>query len=354
MPDSIKSDSIKPDSIKSDSIKAADVVDASELSDEKESPATPVIHVAPSPHIGDTAAGTQRMMIDVLIALLPVVLVSVYLFRLYAVKQLFICLVVCLASEYIFVRMRGRSWTLKDCSAAVTGIILALSLPGSAPWFVGVIASVVAMGIGKIIFGGLGMNIFNPAMVGRAFVMIAFAGLMGAGAYENMTDLVDAVSGATPLSELKFSNITTDISPLFWGNTNGSLGETSIAACLLGGLFLVFRKTASWQIPLSILLTVLVIAGITDLAHASSGQFLVHQLFGGALMFGAFFIATDPVTSPLTSRGKLLFGIGTGVLIMIIRLFSGYPEGVMFAVLMMNAVTPLINRWTNPAPMGEA
>ncbi len=346
-----------PDSIKPDSIKTVDVVDASELSDVKESPAIPVIpviHVAPSPHIGDTAAGTQRMMIDVLIALLPVVLVSVYLFRLYAVKQLLICLVSCLASEYIFVRMRGRSWTLKDCSAAVTGIILALSLPGSAPWFVGVIGSVIAMGIGKIIFGGLGMNIFNPAMVGRAFVMIAFAGLMGAGAYENMTGLVDAVSGATPLSELKFGNITTDISPLFWGNTNGSLGETSTAACLLGGLFLVFRKTASWQIPIGLLSTVFIIAGVTDLAHSSSGLFLVHQLFGGALMFGAFFIATDPVTSPLTSRGKLLFGIGTGVLIMIIRLFSGYPEGVMFAVLMMNAVTPLINRWTNPLPMGEA
>ncbi len=343
-----------PDSIKPDSIKTSDAVKASEFSDVKETPVIPAIHVAPSPHIRDTAAGTQGMMIDVLIALLPVVLVSVYLFRLYAVKQILICLISCLASEYIFVRMRGRSMTLKDCSAGVTGIILALSLPGSAPWFVGVIASVIAMGIGKIIFGGLGMNIFNPAMVGRAFVMIAFAGLMGAGAYENMTGLVDAVSGATPLSALKFGNITTDILPLFWGKTNGSLGETSTAACLLGGLFLVFRKTASWQIPLSILSTVLVIAGITDLAGSHSGLFLIHQLFGGALVFGAFFIATDPVTSPLTSRGKLLFGIGTGALIMTIRLFSGYPEGVMFAVLMMNAVTPLINRWTNPAPMGEA
>jgi electron transport complex protein RnfD len=294
------------------------------------------------------------MMIDVLIALTPVVLVSVYLFRAYAVKQLLICLVSCLIAEYVFVRMRGRSMTLKDCSAGVTGIILALSLPGSAPWFVGVIASVVAMGIGKIIFGGLGMNIFNPAMVGRAFVMIAFAGLMSAGSYENITGLVDAVSGATPLSAMKFNNTSVEFSHLFFGNTNGSIGETSSAACIIGGLFLVFKKTASWQIPVSIVLTVLAIAGITDVAKAGSGLFIVHHLFSGALMFGAFFIATDPVTSPLTSKGKWIFGFGTGMLIMIIRLFSGYPEGVMFAVLMMNAVTPLINRWTNPQPMGEA
>ena len=334
-----------------DSNKKLDIVKDFKSSDVKDNK---VIHVAPSPHIRDAKANTQKMMTDVLIALTPVVLVSVYLFRAYAVKQLLICIVSCLISEYVFVRMRGRSLTLKDCSAGVTGIILALSLPGSAPWFVGVIASVVAMGIGKIIFGGLGMNIFNPAMVGRAFVMIAFAGLMGAGSYENITGLVDAVSGATPLSAMKFNNTSAEFSHLFWGNTNGSIGETSAAACIIGGLFLVFRKTASWQIPVSILLTVLAIAGITDVAGAGSGLFVVHHLFSGALLFGAFFIATDPVTSPLTSKGKWIFGFGTGMLIMIIRLFSGYPEGVMFAVLMMNAVTPLINRWTNPQPMGEA
>ncbi len=312
------------------------------------------LHVAPSPHIRETKISTQKIMFDVLIALIPMVVMSVYLFRMYAVKQLLIGTVSCLAAEALFVRMRGRTLTLKDCSAAITGIILALSLPGSAPWFVGVIASVVAIGIGKIIFGGLGMNIFNPAMVGRAFVMIAFAGLMGAGSYENMAGLVDAVSGATPLSEFKFSNTTVEVSKLFWGNTNGSIGETSSAACLIGGLFLVFRKTASWQIPVSILLTVLIITGVTDYVGDRSGLYVYHHLFGGAIMFGSFFIATDPVTSPLTSKGKWIFGFGIGALIMIIRQFSGYPEGVMFAVLIMNAVTPLINRWTKPQPMGEA
>ena len=313
-----------------------------------------LIHVAPSPHINDASARTQKMMMDVILALLPVIALSIYLFRFYAVKQLFICVFACMGAELLFVRMRGKALTLKDCSAVVTGIILALSLPGSAPWFVGVLASVVAIGIGKIIFGGLGMNIFNPAMVGRAFVMIAFAQLMGAASYENVTGLVDAVSGATPLSALKFNGISVGTASLFWGTTNGSLGETSTAACLLGGLFLVFRKTVSWQIPSGILLSVALIAGITDVADAHSGLFLLHHLFGGALMFGAFFIATDPVTSPLTPKGKWIFGLGTGFLIMILRLFSGYPEGVMFAVLMMNAVTPLINRWTTPQPMGEA
>jgi H+/Na+-translocating ferredoxin:NAD+ oxidoreductase subunit D len=333
----------------SDIIKEPEPMNPSDLADENAA-----LHVAPSPHINDASAHTQKMMTDVILALLPVIILSIYLFKFYAVKQLFICVVTCMGAEFLFVKMRGKTLTLKDCSAVVTGIILALSLPGSAPWFVGVLASVVAIGIGKIIFGGLGMNIFNPAMVGRAFVMIAFAQLMGAASYENVTGLVDAVSGATPLSALKFNGLSTGTASLFWGTTNGSLGETSTAACLLGGVFLVFRKTASWQIPAGILLSVALIAGITDMAGSHSGLALLHHLFGGALMFGAFFIATDPVTSPLTPRGKWIFGLGTGFLIMIIRLFSGYPEGVMFAVLMMNAVTPLINRWTTPQPMGEA
>jgi len=171
----------------------------------------PLINVAPSPHISDSGVSTRRMMVDVLLGLSPAIVVSLYLFRFYALKQLIVCVAACLAAEYLLVRMRGKSFTLKDCSAMVTGVILGLSMPGSAPWFVGALASVVGIGIGKIIFGGVGMNIFNPAMVGRAFVMIAFAQLMGAGAYENVTGLVDAVSGATPLSALKFNGIATDI-----------------------------------------------------------------------------------------------------------------------------------------------
>jgi len=313
---------------------------------------SPSIHVAPSPHISEADITTRRMMTDVLIALVPLVIMSILIFRMDAVKQLLICTAACLAAEALFIRMRGKPVTLTDCSAPVTGIILALSFPGTAPWYAGVIASFAAIGIGKIIFGGLGMNIFNPAMVGRAFVMVAFASAMGASAYIDPLAGVDAVSQATPLSALKQNNLLTSLPDLFWGITNGSIGETSSFACILGGLFLCFRKTASWQIPLGIISTVVIISGVIDLTGSHPGSLLVHHLFGGALLFGAFFIATDPVTSPLTSKGKLIFGIGTGVIIMVIRLFSGYPEGMMFAVLLMNAVTPLINRWTIPQPTG--
>ena len=314
--------------------------------------ATPVINVAPSPHVASSST-TRQMMYDVLIALLPVVCVSIYLFKLYAVKQLAICLASCLVSEAVFVKIRGKSITLTDGSAAVTGIILALSLPGTAPWYAGVIASVVAVSIGKIIFGGLGMNLFNPAMVGRAFVMISFAGVMGAAAYEHSGSAVDIITQATPLNAFKQSGISFPLLDMFLGTTNGSLGETSAIACIIGGLYLCIRRTASWEIPFSIITTIVVISGIQDIVGPCSGRMVLHHLLGGAALFGAFFIATDPVTSPLTSKGKLIFGTGVGMFIMLLRLFSGYPEGVMFAVLLMNAVTPLINRWTIPRPLGE-
>jgi len=312
------------------------------------------IHVAPSPHLSDQTFTTRRMMIDVLIALLPPIIMSVYVFRMFAVKQLVICMAACLAAEFVFVKMRSKSVTLDDCSALVTGVIIALSLPGTAPWYVGVLASVVAIGIGKIIFGGLGMNIFNPAMVGRAFVMIAFASAMGASAYINPNGSIDAMSMATPLTAFKQGGVATAIMDLFVGITNGSLGETSALACLLGGGYLLYRKTASWEIPAAILSAVVVISFLADMSGGFGGRFVLHQLFGGALLFGTFFIATDPVTSPVTPKGKWIFGMGIGSLIMVIRLFSGYPEGVMFAVLLMNAMTPLINRWTIPKPMGVA
>lgn len=314
----------------------------------------PSLNVAPSPHVADTSFTTQRMMTDVLIGLTPLVAMSVFMFRWLAVQQIAVCVVACLVSEAVFVSMRGKRITLNDCSAAVTGLILALSLPATAPWYVGCLAGVVAMGIGKIIFGGLGMNIFNPAMVGRAFVMIAFASLMGAGAYENPASAIDAISQATPLTALKGSGIATSLFDLFFGFTNGSLGETSALAALIGGTFLCIRRTASWEIPVGVIACVTVFAGLADLSAGANGHLLLHHLFGGALLFGAFFIATDPVSSPLTPRGKFIFGAGVGAFIMIIRLFSGYPEGVMFAILLMNAVTPLINRWTIPRPMGDA
>lgn len=316
------------------------------------SAAAPVIHVSPSPHLSNQALTTQRIMLDVVIGLLPVVLMALYVFRLYAVKQLAICVVSCLAAEALFTKMRGRSLPLKDCSALVTGIILALSLPGPAPWYVGFIASFVAIGIGKTIFGGVGMNLFNPAMVGRAFVMIAFASVLAAAGYQDAGSAVDAVTQATPMDTFKQTGVATPLSALFFGLTNGSLGETSALACLIGGLFLCIRRTASWEIPVGVILSVIVFGGIANLVNPDAAWTVLHHLLGGSLLFGAFFIATDPVSSPLTPKGKFLFGIGVGALIMLLRLFSGYPEGVMFAVLLMNGLTPLINRWTIPQPLG--
>ncbi|MCB2147773.1 MAG: RnfABCDGE type electron transport complex subunit D [Deltaproteobacteria bacterium] len=315
-------------------------------------PTAPVIHVSPSPHLVQTASSTRRMMVDVLIALVPVVAMSLFVFRGYALFQLAVCLGGCLLAELVFVKMRGRPSTLKDGSAIVTGIILAMSLPGTAPWYVGTIAAFVAIGIGKIIFGGMGMNLFNPAMVGRAFVMISFAGALAASGFEDVRSAVDAISQATPMNAYKINGVVTPLTHLFWGTTNGSLGETSALACLLGGLYLVIRRTASWEIPAGLIAAVLVLGGVADLAGPADGWTVLHHILGGSLLFGAFFIATDPVTSPLTPTGKFIFGAGTGMLIMVLRLFSGYPEGVMFAVLFMNALTPLINRWSIPTPFG--
>jgi electron transport complex protein RnfD len=314
----------------------------------------PELNVAPSPHLHTTGMSSFTMMRDVLIALSPTVLVALLNFRGMAVKQLLICIVACMAAEALFTGMRGRRATLGDLSAVVTGTILALSLPATAPWYVGVIGSAVAIGIGKVVFGGLGMNIFNPAMVGRAFVMIAFAGAMAAAGYIASGQGVDVISQATPLTAFKQSDITTSLSALFMGTCNGSLGETSALACLLGGLFLCVRRVASWEIPAGVLISALFWGGIANLTHLHSQWTVLHHLLSGALLFGAFFIATDPVTSPLSPKGKWIFGAGIGSMVMLLRIFSGYPEGVMFAVLLWNALTPLINRWTIPRPFGGA
>ena len=312
-----------------------------------------VLEVSPSPHIADSSFTTRRMMADVIIGLIPVMGMAIYVFHFYVIKQMLICLFTCLAAEAVFIKMRNRPFSLTDLSAAVTGLILGLSLPVTAPWYVGVIASVFAIGIGKVIFGGLGMNIFNPAMAGRAFVMIAFASLMAASGYVDPKIGIDAITQATPLTAFKQMGSATPLSNLVFGFVNGSPGEISAIACIIGGLYLCARRTASWEIPAGIILMAAIISGLAGLFGQGVLWTIGYHLFSGALLFGAFFIATDPVTSPITPVGKFIFGVGIGFFVMIIRLFSGYPEGVMFAVLLMNAVTPLINRWTIPSAMGE-
>lgn len=316
----------------------------------------PRLHVAPGPHLSNSAFTTRRMMIDVLIGLAPVLIASVVVFRWYAILQVGICVASCLVAEWLFALWRGRRAPLADISTAVTGVILGLSLPWSAPWYVGAVASFVAVGLGKAVFGGLGQNIFNPAMVGRAFVMISFASVMGATSYLRPGATLEILTQATPLTAAKEA-VGLELPalwPMFLGNINGSLGETSVLACLVGGLYLCWRRAASWEIPVSVMVGAAVVAGLTNLVDPETPLTVLHHLAGGSLVFGAFYIATDPVTSPLTSKGKVVFGAGIGILVVLIRLFSNYPEGVVFAVLLMNAMVPLINRWVVPLPLGGA
>lgn len=311
----------------------------------------PQLTVAPGPHIADGSLTTRRMMLDVILAALPLVGVSLALFRQYAALQIALSIASALAAERLFGWMRRRPSTLGDLSAAVTGLILGLSLPAAAPWYVAVVGAFAGIGFGKAVFGGLGQNIFNPAMVGRAFVMMAFPAALGATAYVAPSLGIDALTQATPLTAFKMSGRATDLLPLFLGWTNGSIGETSALAALVGGVYLCARGTAAWRIPAGAIVAMAALAGIPDLFRSTPWT-VGHQLASGAFMFGAFFIATDPVSSPLTPKGQWIFGAGFGALVLLIRKLSGYPEGVMFSVLLMNAVTPLINRWTIPTPVG--
>ena len=323
-------------------------------------PQGPSSYVAPFPHLHENRASSRGMMRDVLIALCPVLAASLLTFGWRAAYVLSVCLASCLATEELLTRWRGGRSTLGDFSATVTGAVLAFSLPATTPWWVAMIASVVAIGIGKLAFGPLGQSVFNPAMVGRAFVMLSFSQFLSAPAYQ-VTDSTGALSRATPLT------LATDataelpsLGALVLGSVNGSLGETSVLACLIGGVFLCLRGTSVWGIPLGVIAGVAVPAGLGELffsdqsvaALPALGLSTLEHLTAGALIFGAFFIATDPVTSPITRKGGLIYGVGIGLLTWIIRSFSSYPEGVMFAVLVMNGCVPLINRWTVPVPFG--
>ena len=335
------------------------------------------LHVGPTPHVSAPLT-TSRMMADVLIALIPITVTATILFGWRTLQVPLICVATSVLTEMIFNFCRKKPNSLGDCSAVITGLILAFSVPPTLPWFACVIGSVVAVGIAKMLFGGLGSNIFNPAMVGRAFLMICFGQLMTTWTPSVIegTAGIDATTKATTLAIAKFTEsdrtrALDEVSPeeyntslqvrsgtpavlydLSIGTVGGSLGETSALAILIGGIYLLWRKTISYQITLGMIGAILVFAG---LAHYFSPQQVMHplgHLLAGGAMFGAFFIATDPVSSPLSNTGRWIFGIGTGTLVMVIRIFSGYPEGVMFAVLIMNAVAPLLDRWTVPAPLG--
>ncbi len=312
-------------------------------------PKTPELVVAPGPHVASGTLTTRRMMFDVVGAVLPVALIEIAMFRHASAFKLLLAIATCMGAEGMFQAMRGRRATLGDGSALLTGLILGLSFPPNTAWHIIFVASLVAIGLGKMAYGGLGQNIFNPAMVGRAFAIVAFPAALGAAAY---VPVVDGVSMATPLSAFKAEGVIPPLAPLFAGIGQSGYGTSSALASVIGGLYLCVRRAASWEIPAAMIGTAALLAGVIQLLGVSGGWTVLHELSGGALIFGAFFIATDPVSSPLTPRGKLIFGAGIGALVIVIRKLTGYPEGVMFAVLIMNAFTPLINRWTVPTPLG--
>ncbi len=322
--------------------------------------------VESSPHLGGDLT-TQRVMVDVLIALLPATLCAFWLFRMHTIILLVSSVAGAVAAEVFANRLTGRQNSLGDLTAVLTGVILAFCLPPKFPFYFAFLGGAVSTGIGKMVFGGLGANIFNPAMVGRAFLTACFGTMMTSWTEpETLLAIgsVEAVTQATPLGLAKEILKTGGDDPeklralgallpkLVIGNVGGSLGETSGAAIFLGGIWMLARRTITWHIPVGVLLGALVFALpawlINPQAIANPG---IH-LLGGGLLFCAFIIATDPVTCPLSARGRLVFGAGVGLLTMLIRVVGGYPEGVMYAVLLMNAVTPFLDRWTENVPLG--
>ena len=311
--------------------------------------------VSPSPHIhgGDSIS---KNMYGVLIALVPAFLVSLYYFGLGALIVTATSVVACVLYEYLIQKfLMKKEPTVCDGSAILTGVLLAFNLPSNLPVWIILIGALAAIGIGKMSFGGLGNNIFNPALVGRVFLLISFPAQMTMWPeVGQLTAYTDATTGATVLSlmnEGALDKLPTLVDMLL-GKMGGSLGEVSALALLLGLVFMLWKKIITWQIPVSILLTVFVFTGIMHLVNpVQYASPFVHLLSGG-LMLGAIFMATDYVTSPMSKNGMLVYGVGIGILTTVIRLFGSYPEGMSFAILIMNAFTPLINSYIKPKHFG--
>jgi len=285
----------------------------------------------------------------VIIALSPAVGAAICFFGLRALLLILICIISCLLGEWLLTKIRKKPSTINDLSAVVTGLLLALLLPPTTTWYAAILGSLFSIIVGKQLFGGLGFNIFNPALLGRAFLMAAYPMMLNT-YIKPLT--ADAVTTATPLTLIKYSQELTSAKSLFIGNVAGSLGETSAVCLIIGGIYLLLKKVGDWRIPLSIFLTVLISATICFFLDPSKGSPFFH-LFSGGMLLGVFFMATDPVSTPTTKKGRFVFGVICGLMIMIIRYWGGYPEGVMYSILFMNAFSPLINRYTVAKSFGR-
>ena len=304
-------------------------------------------------------------MLLVILALLPAYVVSVIEFGWGALITAAICVLACVCTEYVISRylLKEQKQSIGDLSAVLTGLLLAFNLPSNLDWWIVLIGAVVAIGVGKMSFGGLGQNPFNPALVGRVFLLISFPAQMTTWPTPQgfNTSYLDAETGATPLYYLKHIMKTGDTSfvenlpalkDAFLGVMGGSLGEVCALALIIGGLFLICARVITWHIPVSIIATVALFSWIATPAGMEPCTFIGYELLSGGLMLGAFFMATDYVTSPMTAWGKIIFGIGIGFIMMVIRTWGAYPEGMSFAILIMNACVPLLNK-LRPQRFGE-
>lgn len=312
--------------------------------------------VSPSPHIhsGDSV---ERNMYGVLIALIPAFLVSLVFFGLGALIVTAVSVLSCVAFEYLIQKYIIKTKpTIGDGSAIITGVLLAFNLPSNLPVWIIMIGALVAIGIGKMSFGGLGNNIFNPALVGRVFLLISFPVQMTTWPEPGVFPLhyTDATTGATTLSLLKEGSETVfSYTSMLLGEHGGSIGEVSAVALLIGLIYMLWKKIISWEIPVFTVLTVVIFTGILHIINPMEyADPAIHVLSGG-LLLGAFFMATDYATSPMSRSGMIVYAVGIGLITAIIRIFGAYPEGISFAILIMNAFTPLINTYMKPKRFGE-
>ncbi|MBE6235517.1 MAG: RnfABCDGE type electron transport complex subunit D [Bacteroidales bacterium] len=317
--------------------------------------------VSPSPHL-HTRTSTKSLMRDVVIAMLPAVVVSVLFYGWAELLVLGVSVASCVLLEYLITKyLLNKPCTVCDMSAVVTGVLLALNLPATTPWWVVFIGAVVAIGVAKMTFGGLGQNLFNPAIVGRVFLLISFPTYMTDWAKPNgfiSPASVDAFTGATPLGLAKEGGVAAveglDYMDMLFLNIGGSAGELSAIAILVGFVYLLARKVIKPYITLSILATVAVFSGIFWAVDPQQFTGPVFNLLTGGVLLGAVFMATDYVTSPMSNVGGIIFGVGIGLITMLVRYFGAYPEGMSFAILIMNAVVPLINKWCHTKKFGRA
>ena len=303
-----------------------------------------------SPHLHNRWT-TKKVMWMVVAALAPSLLAAVLFFGIYQLFIITTAVVFAVGTEYAIQTVRKQKLSVVDGSAALTGLLLALTLPPNFSLSSTAIGSIVAIGLGKQIFGGLGYNIFNPALVGRAFLQAAFPVAITTWSANKFA--VDGVTSATPLAAFKFDRITTGLSEMFIGSTGGSLGETSALAVLIGGIFLIAVGIVNWRIPFSMIIGMIVFGAIFNFIDPVKYPAPLFHLFAGGFLFAAFFMATDWVTSPVTNKGMWIFGFGISFVLIVIRLFGGLPEGVMYSILFMNAFVPIINRVTIPKIFGS-